>query len=699
MPRRLRTHARLIARERTLRQLTVGPRDRMRRRLRGQRAASEPTLDLFVDANAAAAAGRPLQQIHWPRVAANEIIDEWSAARWCIDLLRTRADLRQRFPLALSSRRAGTFCAWLQRNGASTLGLHADGLAHVLAVFEDPPSDNARQAYLENDTIRENLPHGLTPVGAAALWRCFFTIAWDDREIRAEQIWWLFLEALEDPALEVARAYLFAPAWQQQRPDGLTVFGREAFAQWFGRAFGVQAPWLLASNCSERSPAMEIRTAYWARESWRRIHPRALTDVAEAERMIRWLASDETDISASARAWCRGLDAPSVARALTSPGVNVIGHFCYPSGLRVSAECVVEGLRQTGMQLSLRDTRVDKRDDPHHVKFDGLEIFDVTIVHIEPEPFFDLAYHRADVAERKQRTYRIGYWYWEFDTIPESWAKFGGDVDEVWVATEFVARAMRSRLSVPVHTLRPGVKLPPYQRRDRSHFGLSRDTYTFLFTFHMASTIERKNPLGLIRAFKLAFGADDSAALVLKTTFGARFADKLAELRHAAVGANIRIIDANYTYDEVLSLMDACDVYVSLHRSEGLGLTMAEAMLMAKPVIATRYSGNVDFMDDGNSLLVDYELQTLGRDSPPYEAGSICAMPSEKHAAELMRQLYEDRAGGHALGERARIDARSRLSLEAAGERMLRRLHEIGGRAPLCPSISKLLSNRRLLVM
>jgi glycosyltransferase involved in cell wall biosynthesis len=306
-----------------------------------------------------------------------------------------------------------------------------------------------------------------------------------------------------------------------------------------------------------------------------------------------------------------------------------------------------------------------------------MEVHDVTVLHTQPEHFFDEAYQRAHLFERTPRTYRIGYWYWEFDTIPDSWIAQAAKVDEVWTATNFVAKGLRERLSIPVRTLFPGVKLGVYQRRDREYFGIEDGKFTFLFTFHMMSVMERKNPKGLIRAFKQAFREEDAVQLVLKTSFGDRHPAQIQELRDAAAGANITVIDQVYNPDEVLSLMDACDAYVSLHRSEGLGLTMAEAMLMGKPVIATNFSGNVDFMDDSNSLLVPYELVKLGKPIPPYDADLEWAEPSTEHAAQLMRRVYDDQAWAREVGARGKASAEANLSLDAAGRRIAARLEEI----------------------
>jgi len=375
--------------------------------------------------------------------------------------------------------------------------------------------------------------------------------------------------------------------------------------------------------------------------------------------------------------WCAALDPEVVVPALLQPRVNIIGHFCYPSGLRVSVEAMTGALELAGTAVSLRDVRTDVRDDPCHARFGGLETADVTVIHVQPEPFFEEVYARADLAERAPRTYRIAYWYWEFDSIPEAWCAHAEQVDEVWTATEFIAHGLRKQLTVPVRTLFPGVTLAPFEARERAHFGLDPDRFTFLFTFHMLSVMERKNPLGLIRAFRQAFPADEKASLILKTSFGDRHPAQLQELRDAADGAPITIIDQVFSPDEVLSLMNACDAYVSLHRSEGLGLTLAEAMLMGKPVIATAFSGNMDFMTPENSLLVRYERVKLAKPIPPYEADLEWAEPSIEEAAQYMRSLYEDQEWAREIGERGRQSALQNLSLEESGRRFSARLAEI----------------------
>ena len=137
--------------------------------------------------------------------------------------------------------------------------------------------------------------------------------------------------------------------------------------------------------------------------------------------LLDWLSSPAAGLDDTGRNWCQGLDRALVSPELARLGANVIGHFCYPSGLRVSVESMVQAMGRVGVSTSLRDVRTDAKDDPHHVDYRGMEVYDVTIIHTQPEPFFDVAYARANLYERQPRTYRIGYWYWEFDSIPDSW--------------------------------------------------------------------------------------------------------------------------------------------------------------------------------------------------------------------------------------------------------------------------------------
>ena len=684
MPERLRLLREGAAREKRARALALfieHERARLDAARRGGRTAHVGGLDLCNIAEVLDASAAPESMVFWSLQEARSVRDRLAAARFVLDLLRTRADVRERFPRALSAPQDDGFLGWLQSEESQReLGLDGEAQQHLSTLFSADFGGRARQLFLANDEIRTVLPHGLTPAGTRSLFRWFVQHGLELGHLQIEEVWWLFMQAAEAPRAELVRAYLFTPEWQRLFPDALTVFGWDEFSAWFIERFGAEAPWAGSASIPDvYEPALQVRIAYWANAAWRAAHPNALSDVSAARAMLQWLTSSpEAELSPAVQQWCASLDSTVVVPALLQPRVNIIGHFCYPSGLRVSVEAMTEGLGLAGTATSLRDVRTDVRDDPRHAHFDGLETGDITIIHVQPEPFFSDAYARADLAERVPPTYRIAYWYWEFDSIPSSWTVHAQEVDEVWAATEFIARGLREQLTVPVRTLFPGVTLAPFQARERAHFKLDENRFTFLFTFHMLSVMERKNPMGLIRAFKMAFDASEPVALVLKTSFGDRHPEQFRELCAAAADMpSITIIDQVLSSDEVLSLMHVCDAYVSLHRSEGLGLTMAEAMLMGKPVIATGFSGNMDFMNDENSLLVSYERVKVGRPIPPYDADLEWAEPSVEHAAQLMRRLYEEPEWAREVGARGKLSAEKNLSLVAAGRRMSDRLSEI----------------------
>lgn len=645
--------------------------------------AADVPLDLFSDAEVAQAAGLPRSMVLWPTQSPTLIQDRWSAARWLIDLLRRRADLRARFPFALSEKETGAFADWLD-NEAENLALSADAVRLVHDALAADINARPRQVYFRRSDLRSTFPLGLLPTGRRGLLVWLLRNGRIEEDLRLEEIWWFALGCAEDPPRELVRSYRFTPEWQQRHPDGLTVFGRDRFAAWLAGRYRLSSDlaWIRPELWPEdMSPAMQLRLAYAARPNWRLAQPRSFESPESATQLLNWLASSAAPhLSPQLRRWCHERSGDGTAHSLAAPGVNVIAHFCYPSGLRVSAEAMSEAMEQAGIAISRRDLRTDKRDDPQHSDYDGLECYDITILHTQPEPFFDQAYALADLAERSPRPYRIAYWYWELDIVPDYWAEKARNMDEIWAATSFVADALRRTIPLPVHTLFPGVRIAPFTPRARQTFGIpggERERFAFLFSFHIGSVMERKNPLGLIRAFKQAFRSDEPVDLILKTTSLNDHGGQLRDLHMAAANANIIIIDRIMTADETMALMASCDAYVSLHRSEGLGLTMAEAMLLGKPVIATRHSGNLEFMDDNNSLLVDNEIVAIGRPVPPYDATAHWAEPSIAHASRLMRQLYEHPAMAKDLGARGQAAARERLSPELAGRRFAARITEI----------------------
>jgi glycosyltransferase involved in cell wall biosynthesis len=364
-------------------------------------------------------------------------------------------------------------------------------------------------------------------------------------------------------------------------------------------------------------------------------------------------------------------------RADSLTGVNFLSHFCYPSGLQQAALGYTASLEAVGLRTSCRDvpagveTQLAPRDP-----WLGFEDYPVTITNVAPTPHFADRYRRAGLAQRTG-VISIAYWAWELETIPDEWSQLASDVDEIWTPTPFVSAAMRAKMRVPVYDMLPGVSIGEVETIPRAQLELGEDEFVFLFMFDMRSDFERKNPLAVVRAFREAFSASDGATLVIKLSRGSSDEPNLQRLREAAAGAKVVLIDEVVSRAQAYGYIAMADCVVSLHRSEGFGLLMAEAMLLGKPVIATNYSGNTAFMDAENSLLVDYSMVEVAADGPIYKRGSRWAEASPQNAALCMRRLFEDRAEAAALGKRGQRSATETLALRTAGERMKARLAEL----------------------
>ena len=634
--------------------------------------------DLLSDKHVAFAAGVSRKAIIWEQISADKVDSPTSAARFVIDLLRSRSDIRDRFPFALSDGVEGEFVKWLKEGALEDLGGAGSAKANVIAAYELGLAAKAKQAVLFEYSLRTNEPLLFLPAGRSSLIKALFN-AVKASALPPEAAWWCLIELAERPELALIFTWQHTPSWQEKFPNGITRFGRRDFAAWIRASFPVDRQALDASQWPEvLDPADQIRLAYNTSTIWRTSFPDATTNRDACIAFLTYLASEKSDVEESLREWLLLIDRQCIVDRVVRPGVNVFGHFSYPSGLRASAQLIIESLRTANFDFSLINVPVGlATDECEGSMFSGPEVFDISIVHVEPEPFFEVVRQRANVMDRKPRPYQIGYWYWELDTIPPSWDSAAQQCDEIWTATQFIADALRARYSMPVHVFMPGIELPEFGHLPRSHYGLPEDEFIFLFNFHMSSTLERKNPLGLIRAFKQAFNQDDRAMLVIKILYGSQHPREKKKLLTEAQGANILIIDEVYSKEETLNLMRVSDAYVSLHRSEGLGLTMAEAMLLGRPTIATRYSGNMDFMNDDNSLLVHFEYKFLKKDYPPYPAGCRWAEPSVEQAAHYMYKLYADRDFGRELGLRAQADIQRRLSHSESGKRMADRLLEI----------------------
>ena len=360
-------------------------------------------------------------------------------------------------------------------------------------------------------------------------------------------------------------------------------------------------------------------------------------------------------------------------------GVNVAGYLESEKGVGEAARASARALNAVLIPYVLNnvtDSGSWNRERPSS-NYSEANPHPINLVHVNADQVPIVASQRGDAYFRGR--YNIGYWFWELSHFPEEWRSSFDYFDEVWVGSNFVLDAI-SRVS-PIPVVRMPLALrertDSVGRGDRSNLGLSAESFVFVFMFDFHSFIARKNPLGLIEAFKMAFSDKDDVWLILKSAHSNTNAADFEAVKAATAGAKIKLIDAILSEGETTALLSACDCYVSLHRSEGFGLPIAEAMSLGKPVIVTAYSGNMDFTTPSNSLLVKYSLVELDRDYGPYKKGSVWADPNLDHAADQMRYAYEHRDASNAVGRRAREDVLQLFHPRVVGRQMHDRLQRV----------------------
>ncbi|MDX1491940.1 MAG: glycosyltransferase [Pseudohongiellaceae bacterium] len=301
--------------------------------------------------------------------------------------------------------------------------------------------------------------------------------------------------------------------------------------------------------------------------------------------------------------------------------------------------------------------------------------YDITLVHINPDQVGRVISELPSAYFDNH--YVIGYWAWELPVIPKDWESAFGHFDEIWVPSSFVQDAVAIKSPVPVIRVPHAIEVADTAKLPRQHFALPENAFIFLSMFDTHSLAERKNPYGAISAFQKAFDSNDmNVRLVLKVnncTAEAMDALKLAIGKYK----NIIIVNKVFSREEINSLIGCIDCFVSLHRSEGFGLGPAEAMALGKVVLATNWSGNVDYMSPDNSVCVSYTLIEVDKDYGPYKKGQIWADPDINQAAEGMRSLVDDKALAERLAKRALHTIASEFSPRVVGELMRARLAQI----------------------
>ena len=358
-------------------------------------------------------------------------------------------------------------------------------------------------------------------------------------------------------------------------------------------------------------------------------------------------------------------------------GINIAGYVSGEFGIGEGVRANIRAVEAAGIPFAINNfTRSPHRkQDNTYQNFSQDNPYPINLIQVNADEVPTFLKHTG--SRYLKNRYNIGFWAWELPEFPPEWQPAFSHFNEIWTYSNACAEAISAVSPIPVIKIMPSISLAQ-PSLDREALNLPKDKFIFLFVFDFFSRIERKNPLAAIAAFKQAFGGDNRVLLVIKSANSGKHIEAQKLLKSATDNcANIKHIDGCLSKQEINGLLYNCDCYLSLHRCEGFGLTMAEAMFYGKPVIATGYSSNTEFMNVGNSFLVKYKLVPIAADCGPYKKGNMWAEPDTQHAADLMRHVFNNYQEAREIGKIGAEEIKTLLNPQVVGSKIAKRLEYI----------------------
>lgn len=349
-------------------------------------------------------------------------------------------------------------------------------------------------------------------------------------------------------------------------------------------------------------------------------------------------------------------------------GINLIGNIRAETGLGQSCRLLAKELKACDYPMMIynydQGAYIRQNDNSWNKEISEECNYSINVIHINPHEL-GIAMMQLDRKIFAGR-YNIGFWLWELEEFPDEWLPCISCMNEIWTPSEFISNSIRKKTNIPVSTIPYAIEAQMEDNFGRKGFGLPDDKFLFLMMYDNNSIAERKNPQGVIDAFKKAFPVKNKdVGLVIKiNSADKRDVEKLRlQLREYE---NIYFITETLSREKVNSLIACADVVVSLHRAEGFGLVLAEAMYLGVPTIATNWSANTEFMNKEVACMVDYQLVEIEKDVGPFKKGQRWAEADLEQAAGYMRLLYEDKAYREKIAGQAYEYVREKLSVEQA---------------------------------
>ncbi|MFC0524557.1 glycosyltransferase [Pontibacillus salicampi] len=366
-------------------------------------------------------------------------------------------------------------------------------------------------------------------------------------------------------------------------------------------------------------------------------------------------------------------------------GINIIGYARAESGLGEACRSAARVLASLDIPFCIVNfPHCPSRQEDYSWQAKEVEtpLYDTNLIFINAD---QMLLHKELLMPYLSGRFNIGVWHWELPIFPSIWDEAFSMVQEVWAPSTFTLHSIAARSTVPVYHVPHSVKLDVDDDVNRASFQLPENAFLFLTMYETHSTIRRKNPVASIDAFQAAFDKDDeTVGLVVKINGGKEAAHEVEGLHQKIEGySNIFIIDDILEKKYVNSLIHVTDSFISLHRSEGFGLTLAEAMYLEKPVIATNWSANTDFMHKQNSCLVRYSLMVVTGYVKGLSREQKWAEPDKKDAQFYMRKMVQEQKWAKEIGIKGKNTIDSYLSIKNVGSIYKKRWDAIRSKSTL----------------